>query len=185
MAERFPYQRNFHSFIHPQDGKLTIRVTHSVDGSGKSEYTSARLVTAGAVDFLYGRVDVRARLPAGTGTWPAIWLLPTDWSYGDWPASGGIGIMETVGRDLDVVHGTVHTAAYNHHDNTVEIGATGGRYILFTDHFQLSDPQPLAFLTIRSVKFGFRISFRFRLRFKFTFIGLRRSCFRLRFQIWL
>ena len=130
------------SFIHPQDGKLTIRATHSVNGAGKSEYSSARLVTAGAVDFLNGRVDVRARLPAGTGTWPAIWLLPTDWSYGEWPASGEIDIMEMVGRDLDVVHGTVHTAAYNHNDNTGEIGATGGRCILVTNYFHVPTHNP-------------------------------------------
>lgn len=82
------------------------------------EWTSARLVTRKKKDFLYGRVEVRAKLPAGRGTWPAIWMLPTEWTYGDWPSSGEIDIMEHVGFDQGVVHGTVHTQAYNHVINT-------------------------------------------------------------------
>ncbi|WP_341839969.1 glycoside hydrolase family 16 protein [Chitinophaga caseinilytica] len=52
------------------------------------DYTSARLVSKGRGDFLYGRFEIKAKLPAGKGTWPAIWMLPTDWAYGDWPKSG-------------------------------------------------------------------------------------------------
>ncbi len=81
--------------------------------SGKN-YSSARLVTRNKGDFLYGRFEIKAKLPAGRGTWPAIWMLPTDWAYGDWPKSGEIDIMEHVGYDLNKVHVTVHTEAYNH-----------------------------------------------------------------------
>lgn len=77
-------------------------------------YTSARLVTRGKGDWLYGRVEVRALLPTGRGVWPAIWLLPTDWKYGDWPKSGEFDIMENVGYDPDRIHSNVHTQAYNH-----------------------------------------------------------------------
>ena len=59
-------------------------------------YTSARLRTKGKGDWRYGRFEIRARLPAGQGTWPAIWMLPTDWQYGSWPLSGEIDIMEAV-----------------------------------------------------------------------------------------
>jgi len=77
-------------------------------------YTSARLVTRGKGDWLYGRVEVKALLPTGRGMWPAIWLLPTDWKYGDWPKSGELDIMENVGYDPDRIHSNIHTQAYNH-----------------------------------------------------------------------
>ena len=80
------------------------------------EYTSARLVTKGKGDWTYGRFEVRAKLPSGRGTWPAIWMLPTSKSYGNdyWPDNGKIDIMEHVGFDADVVHASVHTKAYYH-----------------------------------------------------------------------
>ena len=77
-------------------------------------YTSARLVSRGKGDWTYGRFEVRAKLPSGRGTWPAIWMLPTGWSYGNWPNSGEIDIMEHVGFDPDVVHASIHTQSYNH-----------------------------------------------------------------------
>lgn len=81
-------------------------------------YTSARMVTKGKGDFLYGRFEIRAKLPSGRGTWPAIWMLPTDPQYGNWPASGEIDIMEHVGYDPNRVHCTVHTADFNHTKGT-------------------------------------------------------------------
>ncbi len=98
------------------DGKLTI--TARKENMNGSEYTSARLVTKGKGDFLYGRFEIKAKLPTGKGTWPAIWMLPTDWEYGVWPKSGEIDIMEHVGYDQNKVHITVHTDAYNHGKNT-------------------------------------------------------------------
>ena len=95
-----------------ENGNLII--TAIKEPSGGKEYSSARLVTRGKGDFLYGRFEIRAKLPSGRGTWPAIWMLPTDWAYGDWPKSGEIDIMEHVGYDLNKVHVTVHTEAYNH-----------------------------------------------------------------------
>ena len=78
------------------------------------EYTSARLRTKSKGDWLYGKVEVRAKLPDGRGMWPAIWMLPTDWAYGNWPASGEIDIMENVGYDPWVIVASVHTESYNH-----------------------------------------------------------------------
>jgi len=77
-------------------------------------YTSARLVTKMKGDWLYGRIEVRAQLPAGRGLWPAIWMLPTDWKYGGWPASGEIDIMENVGFMPDSIFGSIHTKSFNH-----------------------------------------------------------------------
>ena len=79
--------------------------------SGK-QYTSARMVTKNKADWLYGRVEVRAKLPKGRGTWPAIWMLPTENTYGIWPNSGEIDIMEHVGFDLNNVHFTLHANSF-------------------------------------------------------------------------
>lgn len=78
-----------------------------------SSYTSSRMVTRGKYDFLYGRIEVRAKLPTGRGLWPAIWLLSSDNSYGVWPASGEIDIMEQVGFDPLNIHFSVHNNTYN------------------------------------------------------------------------
>lgn len=97
-----------------EDGRLIIEA-HQEEWNER-EFTSARLVTKGKGDWTYGRFEVRAKLPSGRGTWPAIWMLPTERSYGDayWPDNGEIDIMEHVGFDPDVVHASVHTRAYHH-----------------------------------------------------------------------
>ena len=77
------------------------------------QYTSARLVTAGKGDWLYGKFQVRAKLPRGLGMWSAIWLLPTDWTYGDWPASGELDIMEDVGYDSTRINSNIHSSGTN------------------------------------------------------------------------
>lgn len=89
---------------------------------GNSRYSSARLVSKNKGDWKYGKIEVRAKLPSGVGTWPAIWMLSTDWEYGGWPESGEIDIMEHVGYDRDTVVGTVHTKAYHHSIGTHQNG---------------------------------------------------------------
>lgn len=76
-------------------------------------YTSARLVTKGKGDWTYGRIDVRAKLPRGRGSWPAIWMLATTPKI-TWPDDGEIDIMEHVGYDQGTVHASVHTKKYFH-----------------------------------------------------------------------
>jgi len=110
-----------------EDGKLVIEA-HKEDYEG-AKYTSGRVHSDGKGDFLYGRFEVRAKLPAGVGTWPAIWMLPSDpfryattceegedWQGSGtcdaWPNSGEIDIMEHVGYQMGHVHGTVHNEAY-------------------------------------------------------------------------
>nr|WP_320058067.1 glycoside hydrolase family 16 protein [uncultured Bacteroides sp.] len=94
------------------NGILTITALKQ-QMEGKA-YTSARLITKEKGDWLYGRFEIRAKLPTGKGTWPAIWMLPTDWEYGGWPASGEIDIMENVGYEPDTIVGSAHTQKYNH-----------------------------------------------------------------------
>lgn len=83
-----------------------------------ADYTSASLTTEGKREFLYGRIEVRAKLPKGRGTWPAIWMLGANMPKVGWPACGEIDILEHVGFDPDVVHANVHTGAYNHAQGT-------------------------------------------------------------------
>lgn len=95
-----------------ENGKLIIQAKQE-NFNGRS-YTSARLVTKKKGDWQYGRVVVRAKLPQGRGTWPAIWMLASNQNYGTdyWPDNGEIDIMEHVGFDPNVIHGTLHTKAY-------------------------------------------------------------------------
>ena len=91
-----------------------LYITARKESFGGKDYTSARLITKLKGDWLYGRVEIRAKLPDGRGMWPAIWMLPTDWAYGGWPASGEIDIMENVGYNPYVIVASAHTESYNH-----------------------------------------------------------------------
>lgn len=99
-----------------KDGKLTITARKEAVESMK--YTSARLTTHGKGDWRYGKIEVRAKLPSGVGTWPAIWMMPSESHYGKWPLSGEIDIMEHVGSTYGEILGTVHTGTYNHTKGT-------------------------------------------------------------------
>ena len=82
-------------------------------GQEFADYTSASVTTRTKAGWTYGRIEVKAKLPKGRGTWPAIWMLGTDRQAG-WPACGEIDIMEFVGHNPGVVHANVHTKKYNH-----------------------------------------------------------------------
>jgi len=104
---------------HDGEGNLVIRARVS-DGDapecyygGPCAYTSARLITMDTVEFTYGRVEARMRLPYGQGIWPAFWLLGADVAEVGWPASGEIDVMENVGREPSTVHGTIHGPGYS------------------------------------------------------------------------
>jgi len=84
------------------------------------EYSSSRVTTRGRAGWTYGRFEIRAKLPSGRGTWPAIWMLPLQWNYGNggWPDNGEIDIMEHVGYDPGVIHASTHCHTYNWPNNT-------------------------------------------------------------------
>ena len=90
-----------------ENGKLIIEAHKELTQGYK--YTSARIKTKKS--WKYGRFEIRAKLPPGRGTWSALWALPTDWEYGNWPLSGEIDIMEHVGYDEDVIVTSLHNAA--------------------------------------------------------------------------
>jgi beta-glucanase (GH16 family) len=121
--------------VRAENGKLIIEA-HRDSLNGKA-YTSTRLISKGKGDWRYGRIEIKAKLPKGRGTWPAIWMLSTDWKYGGWPESGEIDIMEHVGFDPGVVHGTIHTQTYNHIKQTQKEGKitvenTDGQFHVYT-----------------------------------------------------
>lgn len=100
---------------------LPFHLRNTPEDAAKTEvkpFSSAKLTTRGKADWTYGRFEIRARLPEGQGTWPAIWMLPADEAYGPWAASGEIDIMEAVnlgepcrscpGKVEDRVLGTIH-----------------------------------------------------------------------------
>ena len=105
-----------------EDGKLIIEARidrediKTFPDWGGQKYSSARLMTKGKAAWQYGYVDVRAKLPCGTGLWPAIWMLPQNGAK--WPDDGEIDIMEYVGFDHDTFHATIHTKDYNHIQGT-------------------------------------------------------------------
>jgi beta-glucanase (GH16 family) len=84
----------------------------------KADYTSASLVTRGKASWTHGRIEVKAKLPAGRGVWPAIWMLGTNIREVGWPRCGEIDIMEYVGFDPNTVYANVHMAKYNHAKGT-------------------------------------------------------------------
>jgi len=94
-----------------ENGMLTIETRK--ENWDNMKYTSARLITKGKGDWQYGKVDVKARLPRGRGTWPAIWMLASATPL-KWPDDGEIDIMEHVGFNHGAVHGSIHTKKFNH-----------------------------------------------------------------------
>lgn len=85
-----------------------LRITALKENFKGNQYTSARILTKGKFSFKYGRVEARAKLPTGVGTWPAIWMLGNNIDLLGWPACGEIDIMEHLGRDLNKIYGTLH-----------------------------------------------------------------------------
>lgn len=96
--------------------KITARKVNEDKKFGS--YTSARMITHGKREFTYGRIEARMKLPKGTGTWPAFWMLGSSiFNSTPWPACGEIDIMEHVGYDPGVIHGSLHSATFSGADS--------------------------------------------------------------------
>lgn len=95
-----------------RDGRLVITARKESLSSqpdwGGQRYSSARLLTQGKAQWTYGYFEVRAKLPCGRGSWPAIWMLG---AQGEWPATGELDILEQVGAEPNRVFSTVHTTS--------------------------------------------------------------------------
>jgi beta-glucanase (GH16 family) len=94
-----------------ENGSLIIEARK--ESKGGKNYTSARLLTQGKASWTYGRIEVRAKLPKGVGTWPAIWMLGDNINTVNWPACGEIDIMEHVGKEQNVINWSTHSKLNN------------------------------------------------------------------------
>jgi beta-glucanase (GH16 family) len=87
------------------DGYLHISARRNAAG----QWTSARMITRGLQSFQYGRIEARIKIPAGEGVWPAFWALSDN---GQWPAGGELDVMENIGREPMIVHGSIHGTGF-------------------------------------------------------------------------
>lgn len=94
-----------------QNGSL--KITTKKESYLGSDYTSARILSKGKFSFKYGKVEFRAKLPVGGGTWPALWMLGSNIDSTPWPACGEIDIMEHVYNQLNKIHGTLHYTGHS------------------------------------------------------------------------
>lgn len=100
--------------IYVKDGNLNITALYEpttfpeIDPNRVAEYSSGKITTKDKFAFTYGRIDFRAKLPKGSGLWPALWMLPNDDVYGGWASSGEIDVMEARGRLPEASSGAIH-----------------------------------------------------------------------------
>ena len=92
--------------------RYSKRSTPETDGIARN-YTSARLKTLGKFSQTYGRFEARIKIPRGQGIWPAFWMLGDDIDKPGWPTCGEIDIMENIGKEPGIVHGTIHGPGYS------------------------------------------------------------------------
>src|SRR5205085_8747101 len=117
--------RRANSWIEGGNLIIEARKENYTGGDGIARnYTSARLKTQGKHSWTYGRIEARMKLPRGQGIWPAFWMLGANVASAGWPDCGEIDIMENIGREPAIVHGTVHGPGYSGG------GGIGGPYTL-------------------------------------------------------
>jgi len=121
--DKWTYSTGSHGWGNGESQNYTNKIENSKVEKGAlvitarkegNKWTSARVKTQHKADWTYGYFEIKAKLPEGVGTWPAIWMMPSFEKYGGWPRSGEIDIMEHVGFEQNVIHSSVHTQAFNH-----------------------------------------------------------------------
>lgn len=102
------YTRKPENIFQDGDGHLIIR---AIKTSSKA-FTSARIKTQGKYTLKYGKIEARMKIPFGQGLWPAFWMLGNDIDAVGWPKCGEVDVMENIGKESSIVHGTVHGPQY-------------------------------------------------------------------------
>ncbi len=115
------------------DGTLKIDlIAEPINGFN---YSSSRMTTLDKFDFQYGRIDIRAKLPEGGGTWPALWMMGVDFPTAGWPFCGEIDIMEHRGNQQDVIHGSLHFPGNSGGDavtQTTDVPGVSEEFFIYT-----------------------------------------------------
>jgi len=112
--EELQHYTNSIENVFVEDGKLNLKAFRdrrnfpAIDPNRYAQYASGKVITKDKFKFTYGRIDISAKLPRGSGFWPALWMLPNDDVYGGWAASGEIDIMEAKGRLTGESSGAIH-----------------------------------------------------------------------------
>jgi beta-glucanase (GH16 family) len=113
--EELEYYSDRPANVFLRDGNLVIRALNEKfpesDPKARS-YTSGRLKTFGKFSGTYGRFEARIKLPFGQGMWPAFWMLGDDIDKAGWPGCGEIDIMENIGKEPSMIHGSIHGPGY-------------------------------------------------------------------------
>ena len=123
--------------IRVENGRLIIEAhkDNAQIAGTQRQFSSGSIRTKHRGDWCYGKFEIRAKLPAGQGLWPAIWMLPTNDVFGSWAASGEIDIMEFRGHEPNTYHGTLHFGGLwpNNRQSTGKLKLAEGN---FTDVFR-------------------------------------------------
>lgn len=127
------YYTNRAENVKVQNGVL--KITTLKENYQGSSYTSARIKTQGKFSFKYGKVEIRAKMPVGGGTWPALWMLGDTITSTGWPACGEIDIMEHLGNQSNKIYGTLHYPNFsgaNAVSKTVTIANAATKFHIYT-----------------------------------------------------
>lgn len=127
--EEAEYYTNRTKNVYQENGFLVIQALR--ENYESWEYTSGRIKTKGKFEPLYGRIEARIKLPFGQGIWPAFWMLGNDIDTNNWPNCGEIDIMENLGREPYIIHGTIHGPGYS--------GAGGPTNLFQSENKKISD----------------------------------------------
>ncbi|HYQ31222.1 MAG TPA: glycoside hydrolase family 16 protein [Polyangiaceae bacterium] len=116
---------------HMENGNLVI--TAIKEPMNNMAYTSASINTQGKRQFLYGRLEMRAKIPVAKGTWPAFWLLGINQKQVGWPKCGEIDVMENVGYEPNIIHSTSHTGAdeTGQHNGTINVDGLADNFFVY------------------------------------------------------
>jgi hypothetical protein len=148
-----------------EGGVLKIKAVREKYGTG--DFTSARLESNGKFDFTYGKIVIRAKVPTGVGTWPAVWLLGSNIGTNPWPACGEIDILESVGKDPHINHSSLHSPGRfgNTPDTgTIKVTNDNTEFHIYTadwraDYVKFSVDDVVFYTFVNSDKFPFNKNF--------------------------